>query len=69
MSQQLNAAMPPDLNIPGGYTIRFTAIDPGTGVVVNGVKVSAAAIQAAVVLGSVSTLDSGPFMFVPGPGA
>jgi len=69
VGQPVDVSMPPDMAVPGGYTIRFTAIDPSTGETVAGVVISNASIQAGIDLGVASTLDSGPFMFVPGPGA
>lgn len=65
----LVAGLPPDLDIDGGYTLRFDAVDPTTGATVSGVVVSAVAIGAADLAGAATTLDSGPFMLVPGPGA
>lgn len=44
MAAPMTAALPPGLDLPGGYTLRFTALDPTTGAVVSGVTVSAATI-------------------------
>ena len=55
------------LDVDTGYTIRFTAVDPTTGNVVAGVKISKASIYATLI--SVGEPPVGPFMLVPGPGA
>ena len=65
----LIAGLPPDLDLPGGYTFRFDAVDPVTGATVSGVLVSAVAVGAADLAGNAQGLDFGPFMLVPGPGA
>lgn len=65
----LIAGLPPDLDLGGGYIIRFDAVDPATGATVSGVKVSGVSIDAADLAGNVLALDFGPFMLVPGPGA
>ena len=65
----LVAGLPPDLDIDGGYILRFDAVDPVTGATVAGVKVSAVAIGAADLAGTAGALAAGPFMLVPGPGA
>lgn len=44
MAAPVTAALPPGLDLPGGYTLRFTALDPTTGALVSGVTVSAATI-------------------------
>ena len=68
-AQPLIAGLPPDLDLPGGYTFRFDAVDPTTGATVSGVKVSAVAIGAADLAGALAAIVTGPFMLVPGPGA
>lgn len=66
----LDAAMPPDIAVPGGWTFRFTAIDPITGATVPGVTVSEANIVAADISGDGGGgADLGPYMLVPGPDA
>ena len=69
MSAPLVAGLPPDLDIDGGYILRFEAVDPSTGAAVSGVNVSAVAIGASDLAGTAGTLSAGPFMLVPGPGA
>jgi len=66
----LEAAMPPGLVIGDGWTLRFTAIDPQTGVLVPGVNVSLANVVADDLSGGGGAGgDLGPFMLVPGPEA
>lgn len=68
MAQPLTAGLPPNLDLDGGYTIRFTAVDPTTGVVVAGVKVSNATIMAVNLGGSPEgVLAVGDWVLVPGP--
>ena len=69
MSAPLVAGLPPDLDLDGGYTFRFDAVDPATGATVSGVTVSAVAIGATDLAGGATALTAGPFMLVPGPGA
>lgn len=69
MSAPLTAGLPPNLNLPSGYKIRFAALDPTTGNAVSGVKVVNATIYAqsnTSVLAA--SLQNGPFMLVSGPG-
>lgn len=40
----MTAALPPLLDLPGGYKVRFTALSPTDGSLVAGVTVSAATI-------------------------
>lgn len=44
MAAPMTAGLPLGLDLPGGYTVRFTALDPTTGAVVSGVVISAATI-------------------------
>lgn len=60
MSELLIQAMPPGLDIGGGYQIRLTAYDPTSGALVTGVSVSSVAIQARQVSG-------GPDLVTPTP--
>lgn len=70
MSLPVKTGLPDNMSIGPGYTIRFTAVDPTTGAVVAGVTVSDASIFCTASSGVGGTdLSSGPFMFVPGPGA
>ena len=56
MSAPLVAGLPPDLDLDGGYTFRFDAVDPTTGATVSGVKVSAVAIGAIDLAGNLTGL-------------
>lgn len=70
MSPPIVAAMPAELDLGGGFTFRFDAVDPTTGATVASVVVSDASIFATSVgVTSAGALNSGPFMLVPGPGA
>lgn len=65
----VNAGLPEDLDIGGGYTLRVTALDPATGNPVPGVTVSNLVFTAEQVAGTPEDLQVGPFMLVPGPNA
>ena len=52
----LIAGLPPDLDLPGGYTFRFDAVDPVSGATVSGVLVSAVAISATDITGALVSL-------------
>lgn len=66
----LDTVLPPDLTVPGGWTFRFTAIDPVTGALVSGVNIDGANIVATdLSAGDTSEGEIGPFMLVPGPDA
>lgn len=69
MSQPFDIALPPDLFFSDGYKIRVTALDPVTGDTVTGVNVNNVTFQVEILSGEGTTLEYGPFMFVPGPGA
>jgi hypothetical protein len=69
VAQPLTVPFPPDLTLTDGWLVTITAIDPTTGAVVTGVRITEALIHVEVVEGSVTALNSGPFMLVPGPGA
>ena len=70
MAQPLTIALPPDHILTGAYTVRLTAISATTGAVVSGVNVKNVTMQVEDLGGSGgAALASGPFMFVPGPGA
>lgn len=62
---QLVAGLPPGLDLTGGYTIRFSAIDPVTGADVADVFVYSVAIEA-VTVSADSTADSGVYELIPG---
>ena len=70
MAQPLTVAFPPNLVLTDGWLVTITAIDPVTGALVTGVTITEALMQVEVLAGAGgAALDSGPFMFVPGPGA
>jgi len=70
MAQPLTVAFPPGLILTDGWTVTIAAIDPTTGGDVAGVTIHEALIQIEVLEGpGGASLSSGPFMFVPGPGA
>ena len=56
MSAPLVAGLPPDLDLDGGYTLRFDAVDPATGATVSGVTVSAVASGATDLAGNLTGL-------------
>lgn len=66
MAAPQNAALPPDLELTGDYTIRLTAIDATTGNLVTGVVVSSASYQVNP-QGTTTPADltSGPYLYVP----
>ena len=62
--------MPPDMDIGGGYTIRWDAVSPTDGSQITGVVVSNARIFGdANISGSAGVVPVGPYMLVPGPNA
>ena len=62
--------MPEALDIPDGYTLRVTAINPSTGALVAGVNVGTMVITATSVTGSLDGgVVYGDWFLVPGPGA
>ncbi len=70
MSVPLIAALPGDMDLPDGYIVTWAAIDPTTGADVAGVKVSGVSMFGTLLgTGDNSTVNFGPFMLVPGPGA
>ena len=69
MAQPLTVALPPNLVLWAGCTIRVTALDPTTGNTVAGVTVSDVSLECDQLSGTTDALAFGPFMFVPGPGA
>lgn len=62
MAQKLTADLPPDFDLPANFVVQLTAVDPTTGNVVSGVKVSNVAIMAAPV--TPGTADTEP-LFKP----
>jgi hypothetical protein len=70
VSLPVKTGLPENLIVGDGFTIRFTAVDPTTGALVAGVKVSAVNVGCEIVDAGVGGgLQLGPFMLVPGPGA
>lgn len=70
MAQKLDGGLPQNMDLGGGYTLRFAALDPTTGAAATGVNISAAFILASNILAiPVEQLAVGPFMLVPGPNA
>jgi hypothetical protein len=65
MAQPLIVTLPPGLDLWPGCTIRVTAVNPTTGAVVSGVKVSNVTIEGAS--DTPLALEYGPFMLVTGP--
>lgn len=65
MPKPLIQSMPPDLDLPAGYTVRFAAIDALTGATVAGVV----ADDVTILDGSGAAIDTGGggFQLVPGP--
>jgi len=56
VSAPLVAGLPPDLDLDGGYTLRFDALFFSSGATVSGVTVSAVAIGAADLAGNLTGL-------------
>ena len=70
MAEAYQTAMPPELDLPAGYTVRLTAINPTTGAVVNNVTVSHLLMLTLPIGGTVPTdLAFGEWQLVPGAGA
>jgi hypothetical protein len=65
VAQPLTVALPPNLELWGGCIVRVTALDPATGLAVNGVNVSDVTIEVDQTAGG--SLEFGPFMLVTGP--
>lgn len=70
MAVPLDAPMPANLDLGPGFTLRVTALSTADGSVVSGVNVSNFSVLVADDgSGAVGSLEVGPFMLVPGPGA
>jgi hypothetical protein len=70
VAKPLTVPFPPDLIITDGWLVTIAAVDPTSGADVSGVTITEALIQVEVIEGAGgAALNSGPFMFVPGPGA
>ena len=67
MAAPLNVGLPPDLDLGGGYSVEFTALDPSTGADVAAVKVSLATLTVDNVSGDSGqvVLPVGPFQLIP----
>ena len=66
----LDVPMPAELDLADNWTLRVTALDPLTGAVVSGVKVSQLALEVELLGGtSAGDLAVGPYLLVPGSGA
>jgi hypothetical protein len=64
------APLPPDLDLPAGWTIRVNALSPTDGSQVTGVVVSDFSLLVTDLTGGGGTGSLiGPFMLVPGPNA
>lgn len=64
--------MAEDLDLPDGYMVEWSAIDPTTGADVAGVKVTGVSIFGTLLgdgFGGGAAFNVGPYMLVPGPGA
>ena len=66
MPQPLILPLPPNIDLWDGCKIRVTAINATTGAVVSGVNVTEVNLEVVKIKGS---LESGPYMLVPGPNA
>ena len=70
MAVPLDAALPPNLDLGPGFTLRVTALATSDGSVVTGVKVSNLSILSVDVAGDGGQgLVYGDWYLVPGPGA
>jgi len=71
MAVPVDAALPPDLDLGPGFTLRVTALSTSDGSVVSGVTVSNFGVLVDDAGGTIDTwnLVVGPFMLVPGPNA
>lgn len=68
MAVPLDAGMPDSLDLGPGFTLRVTALSAVDGSVVSGVNVSSWSVLAVDVAGDGgASLETGPFMLVPGP--
>lgn len=72
MPAPVNAALPPAIELEGGYVIRLAAVNAATGAAVAGVKVSGLVITGHDLSGGTPPGEEGqsvggPFMLVPGP--
>lgn len=69
MAKPLTIALPPEIDLWDGCTIRVTALNATTGATVSGVEVSDVTLQVVQTAGEVAALQVGGWRLVPGPGA
>lgn len=70
MAVPLDASMPAGLDLGPGFTLRVTALSTADGSVVTGVNVSNFSVLVDDVTGDGGvSLETGPYMLVPGPNA
>lgn len=77
MAAPATAAMPSQMDLSGGYTVRLTAVDPTTGNVISSITIASMVMLIGVPAGAAGSSGSGgldqlaygPFLLVPGPGA
>ena len=70
MPEPLVAGLPPDMDLPDGYIVRFNALDQTSGAQVAGVIVKNVSIYGTPLgAGTTTTETTGPFMLVAGPAA
>jgi len=71
MAVPIQAALPPNLDLGPGFTLRVTALSTSTGSVVSGVTVNNFGVTLNDLGGTIDNggLVVGPYMLVPGPGA
>jgi hypothetical protein len=70
MAAPIDVAMPADITLDQGFSVRITCLSPVDGSLVAGAKVGTVVITADNLSGGALASGSfGPFMFVPGPGA
>lgn len=67
MAAPLTIALPPNLALAGGATIRVTAYDPTTGAIMPNVQISNVTLQVDQTQGDVNDLVFGPFLLVDAP--
>jgi hypothetical protein len=69
MAQKLEAAMPPALELGGGWTFELAALDPSTGAAIANVNVrNMVATIDSTNDTPITELEVGDYKLVPGPG-
>lgn len=66
-AQPLIADMPQDLDLGGGFILRVTAVDPSTGALISGVKVSNLVLTVNPIAGAVQTGPTDQDLNAPSP--